>query len=379
MEELIYSIDWAQVKTAFDIFMWGDPNSHVIKAGNMTPQAWIALGSAVISATTAGVSAIKANKRRKQWLKRYNSRMAELDAQEITNPYENLVNPYEDITVNQQQAKFQSQQQQQGLATAMRSLRPVAGASGAAGLAQAIANQQTRNQQQISANIGLQEAANQKIIAGGQMSIQMAERQGEDMVQARRQQIALAKAGMAQAGFTNAQARADQAVGNLGYAVGSGLGEVSSALEQAQLSKEMDALKAQLGGQTTTTNEPIGRKEFKEDYDFSIPGTRKKFRQDWRTYKDSLSSVGTYADPLSQTQNLTNLTTKVVPDLPMVTIDPNLNLAFRTPGSHTVMGGENVISIARKYNMSPEDIKRINELVGDNPVIRPGQKLNLMG
>ena len=36
----------------------------------------------------------------------------------------------------------------------------------------------------------------------------------------------------------------------------------------------------------------------------------------------------------------------------MVTIDPNLNLAFRTPGSHTVMGGENVISIARKYNMS---------------------------
>ena len=196
----------------------------------------------------------------------------------------------------------------------MRALRPSAGTSGAAGLAQAIANQQTRNLQQSSASIGLQETANQKMIAGGQMSIQMAERQGEDMVQARNQQIALAKAGMAQAGFTNAEARADQAVGNLGYAVGQGVGEVSSALEQSKLSQEMDDLKNQLG--VETTNEPMSRKEFKQDYDFSVPGQRKQYRQDFRMYKDSLSAVGLDADSLSQTRNLTSLTNKSLEYIP---------------------------------------------------------------
>ena len=262
MEELIYSIDWGQVKTAFDIFMWGDPNAHVIKA--LEPMTWVAIGSTVINAGVAAGQAIGAKRRRKEWLKRYRKQLAELDSQKITNPYENLVNPYEDVTVNQQQAKFMSQQQQQGLATTMRGLRPAAGTSGAAGLAQVIANQQTRNQQQISGLIGQQEMANQKMIAGGQMSIQMAEAQGKDIKQAREQQIALAKTGMAQAGFNNAQARADQAMGNVGYAVGQGVGQISSALQMESLNKEMNALQGQLDQQIDQQNQQNYQDQFND-------------------------------------------------------------------------------------------------------------------
>ena len=110
MEELIYSIDWGQVKTAFDIFMWGDPNFPVVRA--LEPTTWVAIGSAVISAGTAIGQSIAAKKRRKKWLKQYNKRISELDAQKITNPFEGMTNPYEDLTVNQKQARFLGQQQQ---------------------------------------------------------------------------------------------------------------------------------------------------------------------------------------------------------------------------------------------------------------------------
>ena len=90
----------------------------------------------------------------------------------MENHYENMQNVYEDLTVNQQQAQFQSQQGDQQRANIMQGLRGAAGGSGIASLAQAMANQGQLQTQQISASIGQQEAMNQRMIARGAESVQ---------------------------------------------------------------------------------------------------------------------------------------------------------------------------------------------------------------
>ena len=87
----------------------------------------------------------------------------------------------EDMTVNQQQAQFQAQQGDQARANLLSNLRGAAGGSGIAGLAQALANQQQTQTQQISASIGQQEAANQRASAQGAMSVQRMTQQAEQM------------------------------------------------------------------------------------------------------------------------------------------------------------------------------------------------------
>ena len=95
----------------------------------------------------------------------YQQQRQDLQDIEITNPYANIQtefeNPYEDLTVNQQQAQFESQQAAQSRAKILGSLQGAAGGSGIAGLAQAIANRATADRARASASIGQQEARNQ--------------------------------------------------------------------------------------------------------------------------------------------------------------------------------------------------------------------------
>jgi hypothetical protein len=91
----------------------------------------------------------------------------------------NLTNTMEDLTVNQQQFQLQKEMSQQGAANAMNTFRGAAGGSGAAGLAQAMANQQSQTAQQISASVGQQEAANQMAAAQQESRNQIAMGQGE--------------------------------------------------------------------------------------------------------------------------------------------------------------------------------------------------------
>tara|TARA_B100001123_G_scaffold119793_1_gene139380 strand:- start:5595 stop:6452 length:858 start_codon:yes stop_codon:yes gene_type:complete len=100
---------------------------------------------------------------------------------DVEDPYRNMINPYENMTVNQQQAEFQAQQSQQGLANMMGALQGAAGGSGVAGLAQVMANQQSRNIAQASASIGMQE---QQI---GMMAAQTEARRQETGAQLERQ------------------------------------------------------------------------------------------------------------------------------------------------------------------------------------------------
>ena len=89
-----------------------------------------------------------------------------------------MENTMEDLTVNQQQAQFEAQQNQQTQANVMGQMRGAAGGSGVAGLAQAMANQGQLGAQRASASIGQQESANQKAAAQQAGQLQSMERQG---------------------------------------------------------------------------------------------------------------------------------------------------------------------------------------------------------
>jgi hypothetical protein len=91
----------------------------------------------------------------------FNRRQADFENLDTSNVYSNMENVYEDLTVNQQQANFQGQQQQQVLANTMNQMQGAAGGGGIAALAQAMANQQSQNMERASISIGQQEAENQ--------------------------------------------------------------------------------------------------------------------------------------------------------------------------------------------------------------------------
>jgi hypothetical protein len=91
----------------------------------------------------------------------YNVNKKRMEGADTSNVWANQENVYEDLTVNTQQADFVAQQQAQGMADTMGSLKGAAGGSGIAALAQSLAGQQSQNAQSASVSIGQQEASNQ--------------------------------------------------------------------------------------------------------------------------------------------------------------------------------------------------------------------------
>lgn len=110
-------------------------------------------------------------------------RKSEYESFQFTNPYANMQNTFEDMTVNQQQAQFSAQQQQQALASAMSGMQQAAGSSGIAALAQTMAQQQAANLQASSASIGAQENQIQMAKAQQAAANQAAAASGEAMKQ----------------------------------------------------------------------------------------------------------------------------------------------------------------------------------------------------
>ena len=98
------------------------------------------------------------------------------------NIYAGMENTMEDLTVNQQQAQFQSQQNQQGQANILSSLQ--GGGQFNAGNIQALVNQSQIGAQQASASIGQQESQNQRLGAQEASRLQTMNRQGMGQVQA---------------------------------------------------------------------------------------------------------------------------------------------------------------------------------------------------
>ena len=109
-------------------------------------------------------------------------RKAEFSQLDTSNPYADYQNQmaenvYEDITVNQQQAEFEREQQEQQRANIMQGLQGAAGGSGIAALAQEMANQGTLQARQAAASIGTQESAQQELKAGGELIVQRGEQE----------------------------------------------------------------------------------------------------------------------------------------------------------------------------------------------------------
>ena len=158
---------------------------------------------------------------------------AKLDAQkeiykqmEFKNPYKDIENVFaenvfEDLTINQQQAKFQAQQGRQQRASILEKLKSVAGGSGVASLAQAMANQGALQAQAISADIGAQESRLQYQRAQGEVQVQqgeaaaqMARLGGEASLQQAEMDRQATLLGMAQSGAAGANAALQQAYSN---------------------------------------------------------------------------------------------------------------------------------------------------------------------
>ena len=152
----------------------------------MSAQALGGIGSAV-QGIAGIVSGIVGGRQRRQEQRdaksMYESELAGYQALDTSNAYANITNPFEDLTVNQQQAQFEAQQQQQGLANVLSQQSAAAGGSGIAALAQAMANQQSVNLQRSSASIGQQETANQRLAAQGEARRQQLIAQGQNISQ----------------------------------------------------------------------------------------------------------------------------------------------------------------------------------------------------
>ena len=160
---------------------------------------------------------------------------AKYEAMEFKNPFEgmenkfqDLENPNEDLPVNQQQAQFQAQQGAQQRSNILQNLRGAAGGSGVAGLAQALAGQGQLQTQRITASIGQQEAANQKLVLGQEAKMQLMEALGERQTQRMDKDKIETMFGMAQQEKASADAARQRALDSQMEAVGSIAGGVTA-------------------------------------------------------------------------------------------------------------------------------------------------------
>ena len=115
-------------------------------------------------------------KNAKAEMERYKAQFQNLDT---SNVYKDMENTMEDLTVNQQAAQFQAEQEQQGLSNIMGQMSGAAGGSGIAALAQSLAGKQSQNLRRASADIARQEQANQMAAAQQAGSLQLYEAKGE--------------------------------------------------------------------------------------------------------------------------------------------------------------------------------------------------------
>jgi hypothetical protein len=157
----------------------------------------------------------------------FDTSMAEFRNQDVSNPYANMENTMEDLTVNTQAAEFAANQQAQGMSNIMSNMSSAAGGSGIAALAQSLANQQSVNSQQASADIARQEAGNQ--MAERQMAgqLQSLEREGDLASRTMKrnqigQELTMA-AGRKQAADQARQEATQQLIGGIGQGVVGGV------------------------------------------------------------------------------------------------------------------------------------------------------------
>ena len=173
--------------------------------------AGISAVGGIAKAIDGGIKAKKAKKEAAEAQVELDKQKKAFEALDTSNPYQNMENTMEDLTVNQKEAEFLKQQQQQNQANILQQMRGAAGGSGIAALAQTLANQGSLDAQKAAASIGTQEAANQKLERQEAAKIQSLEREGE--IISRNAQAGKISSLMGMAADEVSQAKAAQAAG----------------------------------------------------------------------------------------------------------------------------------------------------------------------
>ena len=222
--------------------------------------SWIMVAVAATQATVATVKLVSSlvgrKKRRAEQAKakleqeKYKQQYMDLDT---SNPYANMENTMEDLTINQKQSELINQQGQQQRANIMQKLQGAAGGSGIAALAQTMANKGQLASQQAGADIGRQEAANQKAAAKQAAAIDLQFRKGE----ARSQDLEFQKTATLYGMASGRKGAADKAIAQAKAQQMNAAGEVASSAGDAYTGyqgAQAKTLDPSLSGTTVQTN-----------------------------------------------------------------------------------------------------------------------------
>ena len=217
----------------------------------------LAVGGAYLGAKSADKAQKKAEKQEAKARREMEALKDTYRQLDTSNPYADMENVMEDLTINQRQYNLESQQFSQSQSNILSGLGEAAGSSGIAALAQTLAQQGQIASQRAAADIGAQEAQNQKLERQQAAQLQQMERRGELISRQQELQKQSTLLGMSQAetaafmqqGQQAQQARAQDfdrqkglasMVPGLQQADVSALGQVG-AIQQAQTQAGLDA------------------------------------------------------------------------------------------------------------------------------------------
>jgi len=193
------------------------------------------VGVMVVGAVSKGVAANKDRKAREKEQERANQEMATQKAAlaglDMSNPYANMQNTMEDLTINQQQVDYQTQQSQINQANTMQAMQGAAGGSGIGALAQSLYNQGAKTSQQIGAGIGQQERANQLSAAQQESTLQTQRAQGKQWSINKQQEAITGQLTAARADKASADQSANIAATNQANANQELIGAVGSGVQ----------------------------------------------------------------------------------------------------------------------------------------------------
>ena len=194
----------------------------------------IGVAAGAAKAISGGVKKKRAKEDAAEARKQMEAEKEKYAAMDTTNLYANMENTMEDLTVNQEEAQFMKQQQQQNQANIMANMKASAGSSGIAGLAQTLANQGSLDAQKSAISIGKQEAANQKAERAEASRLQGLEIKGEYGQRQDELDKISTFMGMAGADVASAEARKsaadEQMWSGISGAVGSASGGITNKL-----------------------------------------------------------------------------------------------------------------------------------------------------
>ena len=197
---------------------------------NLGPEAQAQVAGGIAGGIAGIAGGIVGGRKRRQEQKAAKAELAQrqqaYESFQFVNPYANMQNTFEDMTVNQQQAQFEAQQQQQALASTMAGMQQAAGSSGIAALAQAMAQQQAANIQRAGASIGQQEQQIQMARARQAGQIQQMQAAGAAQQQAQEFGRTETLLGMSQ----QRKAQADEARRQATQSLIGGIGEIAGSV-----------------------------------------------------------------------------------------------------------------------------------------------------